>query len=196
LNPEALSEFFAGGEEYLRWIWELIAAHFGAGFRPVQAMDFGCGVGRLVIPMASRCEKAIGVDVSPSMIAEAKKNCKEKNIHNVEFVLGFDALDPSLKFDFINSFIVFQHMRKTQGMEVFRKMLSLLNPGGIGALHFNYRAEVSFKSTCVGVLRRRSQWANGFFNILRGSPWGAPWMQMNPYDLNALAAVLTMAGCP
>src|SRR5688500_636371 len=62
LNPEAFERFFASGEEYVSDLLVRAVRFAGEGFRPRSALDFGCGVGRLVIPLASRCARVVGVD--------------------------------------------------------------------------------------------------------------------------------------
>ncbi len=124
------------------------------------------------------------------MLAEARKNCVERGVSNAELILSLDALDAldaGARFDFVNSFIVFQHMRPEEGMKVFRRLLERLNPNGIGALHFQYRSEISRKSAWVARLRRRSGILNGIANLLLKRSWSAPWIQMNDYDLNRIA---------
>src|SRR6185369_4946723 len=121
LGKEALAKFFATGEDYIQMIWREIGIHLDPGFKPKVGLDFGCGVGRLAIPLASRCEAVIGLDISPSMLEEAKKNCRRMEIANVEFFTDTNALGPDRKCDFVNSFIVFQHIIPKKGFAIFRE---------------------------------------------------------------------------
>ena len=52
------------------------------------------------------------------MLEEATKNAKEMGAENIEFLLADDNLSElgSEGFDFINSFIVFQHIHLTVGI--------------------------------------------------------------------------------
>ena len=52
LNAEALKEFFESGQRHIEEIFKVIHTHLAPAFRPVRALDFGCGVGRLVMPLA------------------------------------------------------------------------------------------------------------------------------------------------
>jgi len=62
----------------------------------------------MVIPLAGISESVVGVDVSESMLNEAKRNCESLSIKNVSFVKGDDNLSAlNCKFDFIHSYIVF-----------------------------------------------------------------------------------------
>lgn len=52
------------------------------------AIDLGCGTGRHMQELAKKFELAIGVDVSPEMVYEARRLSVEKKITNVEFIIG------------------------------------------------------------------------------------------------------------
>ena len=51
-------------------------------------LDFGCGLGRLTQALGRRFDQAIGVDVSPTMVAEATELAAAGGIDNVRFVLN------------------------------------------------------------------------------------------------------------
>jgi len=112
LNEEAKNNFFASGKAHVDFVLETIKEHFDTNFTIQRALDFGCGVGRLTIPLSAACGQVVGVDASPSMLQEATKNAKEMAAENIEFLLADDDLSKveSESFDFINSFIVFQHI--------------------------------------------------------------------------------------
>ena len=132
---------FFTGKAYVDFALRTIKEHFDTNFTGKRALDFGCGVGRLTIPLSAACKQVVGVDASPSMLEEATKNAREMGAENIEFLLADDNLSAlgSEGFDFINSFIVFQHIPIDRGYRLLRRLLSLLNEGGIGALHFTYR---------------------------------------------------------
>src|SRR5262245_35218330 len=67
-------DFFQSGEDHVEWLFGTIADHVEPDFRPRVALDFGCGLGRVAIPLAKRCECVIGVDVSDTMLGQARKN--------------------------------------------------------------------------------------------------------------------------
>jgi len=95
LNEDVRREFFEVGQRHVEQIFKIIHTYFASGFRPSRALDFGCGVGRLVVPLAELCRSVVGVDVSESMLLEAKINCDRRGISNVDFIRGDDELHVS-----------------------------------------------------------------------------------------------------
>ena len=58
-----LDEFFATGEAEIAQVLE-VASGLGYPERYEQALDFGCGVGRLTNALARRFGEVIGIDIS------------------------------------------------------------------------------------------------------------------------------------
>src|SRR5215210_6999246 len=92
LDASVLETFFRSGEEDVRSLLQFAQDHFDSGFQPTRALDFGCGVGRLTIPLAGVCSRVVGADVAPSMLEEAQKNLRNKGISNVKLVVADDRL--------------------------------------------------------------------------------------------------------
>jgi SAM-dependent methyltransferase len=198
LTEDAKKAFFATGERYVESVFATVQAHFDPAFHPTRAMDFGCGVGRLVIPFARRCDAVVGVDVSPSMLETARANAREQGLANVSFVQGDDTLSRVTgPFDFIHSFIVFQHIPPKRGLEIFRRQISLLKEDGIGALHFTYswNGEVSPARKLLSIGQHRVPLVNMLTNMVKRRPLKEPPMQMNEYSVNRLLQALQECGC-
>jgi 2-polyprenyl-3-methyl-5-hydroxy-6-metoxy-1,4-benzoquinol methylase len=88
-----------------------VRKHLDKNFVPRKVLDFGCGVGRLLIPLSKLCEEVVGTDVSDSMLAKADKGLKKRDIHNFQLLKSDDdLLLLNGKLDFIHSYIVFQHI--------------------------------------------------------------------------------------
>ena len=186
--------FFASGEEHVARVLETTERLWGQGGR-ARALDFGSGVGRIVIPLARRWERVIGVDISRPMIAEAEKNCRDAGLGNVEFVRSSDELaDLRGPFDFIHSVIVFQHIPPARGRRIMERLVSLLAPGGVGALHFTYHIPGSSFWRAFSVLRQRFQPVNWAVNLLKRRSLTYPMTQMNAYDLPDLFRFLQGVG--
>src|SRR5207248_8888110 len=110
LDEEALAEFYRTGEEHVEFVLRTIARRINADFVPHSCLDFGCGVGRLVIPFARRGLSVVGVDVADGMLQEGRQRCADLGLTKVELVKGDDELAQVRgSFDLVHSFIVFQH---------------------------------------------------------------------------------------
>ncbi|HEX8319742.1 class I SAM-dependent methyltransferase [Longimicrobium sp.] len=139
MDDAARQEFFDSGREHVAKVVDVVRTRLDAGFSPRRVLDFGCGVGRLVIPFTELGSEVVGVDVSESMLSEARQNCSAQGIGNATFVLSDDDLSRvDGKFDFIHSYIVFQHIPRDRGTMIFRKLLERLTDGGVGCLHVTY----------------------------------------------------------
>jgi 2-polyprenyl-3-methyl-5-hydroxy-6-metoxy-1,4-benzoquinol methylase len=185
LTDEAKSEFFRSGQVYLDEVLRKVREHLDPTFAPRCALDFGCGVGRLVIPLSNIAQKVVGLDVSPSMLDEARSNCEARSIRNVEFCNSRDDLAQlEGKFDFIHSFIVFQHIPVRRGELIFDRLLMRLNAGGVSVTHFTFGKTTPFRRLLPWI--KRIPLAANLANLLRGKEFLYPHMQMNSYDLNRL----------
>ena len=156
-----------------------------ADFAPRSVLDFGCGVGRMLLPLAARCQRAVGVDVSESMLAEAGEHCRRRGLSNVDLVRSDgDDLSSLGTFDLVHSFIVFQHISPDRGEATLRELGRVLNPGGVGVLHFAYALKLRpwWLRDVIGALRTRALRLFG------------PIVEMYPYDLNRVFSTLHDGG--
>ncbi|HEY3527622.1 MAG TPA: methyltransferase domain-containing protein [Nocardioides sp.] len=191
-----MAEFFATGEEHVTAVLDVVRRTIDSAFEPTRALDFGCGTGRLAIPLAARCHRVVGVDISESMLAEARRNAQSRGFTNIDFVKSDNELTAITgTFDFVHSFIVFQHMPVRAGMSVLRAMLRLLEPGGVGALHFSYAREASRLRRLAYRTITIAPALHVVVNLIQRRPLRAPMMQMNDYDLSKVMGVLQRAGC-
>jgi 2-polyprenyl-3-methyl-5-hydroxy-6-metoxy-1,4-benzoquinol methylase len=165
-----------------------------AGHSRDRALDHGCGVGRLTIPLSRLFREVVALDVSSEMLAEADANASAAGRTNIRFDLADDRLTRAGRaFDLIVSHLVLQHIPVKRGLVVFSELLDRLSPGG--AFHIS----VSIRND-TGPLRWL-YWASAAIpgvkivqNILRGARWNAPAMQMNDYPLDDLVAELSKRG--
>lgn len=139
INDEAKAEFFETGEEHISSVVAEIRRVFDAEFSPKNALDYGCGVGRLVFPLTKVSENVTGVDISKPMLAEARANAERMGITNATFQSVDEFLSSKeAKFDLVHSLIVFQHIEPKLGLELLREVISRMKIGGFGALQFTY----------------------------------------------------------
>jgi SAM-dependent methyltransferase len=74
-----------------RWLREVQTAALAAlGLNPGDALlDLGCGTGAAVRDAAPTVRRAVGFDLSPGMIAQARERARAEGLEqNVEFVVG------------------------------------------------------------------------------------------------------------
>lgn len=196
LTEEKLAEFFRSGEVQIDFTVDEIKRHIDPDFAPRRCMDFGCGVGRLVIPLARRFESAVGVDVSPSMLEEAKRKCREANLENASFVESDDTLSRVTgKFDFIHSYIVFHHIPVPRGMALMKRLIELMNPDGVAAIQFIYAEDIAPFQRFKNWILRRSSAAMYLWCLLKGRSTQLAPMQFNRYSFNSLFNLLERNGC-
>ena len=183
-DEQAEEKFWSSGERHIKSVFEFVSAHLTPEFAPEEALDFGCGIGRLLFPMANRCTRVTGVDVSASMLKHAHEQLAAKDLSNISLVHADDGLfSGPEKFDLIHSYIVFQHIPLSRGYLILDQLLGRLKPGGVGILHYTFNNYKRHKW-----VRRIHGWPLGkqIGNFLRARPLAEPVMQMNEYDLNRI----------
>ena len=131
LNPdkEALEEFFRTGREYVEQELAYIRSTWPE-FAPERILDFGCGVGRLLIPMASRFGSAVGVDIAEGMRQLALSHAQAAGA-TIEV---FEDVPEGREFDWVNSFIVLQHIPPARGYAILAKLWNATASGGVFAV--------------------------------------------------------------
>ena len=143
LSEVARRKFFATGEQYVAWLFETITSRIDKEFHPSSALEFGCGVGRVLIPLANRCRRVVGVDIADSMLSEAHRNCVACGLTNVRLVRcdsTLSGVDGS--FDLVHAYIVLQHISPRRGCRVIARLLELLGEQGVAVLHLTYGTPV------------------------------------------------------
>jgi SAM-dependent methyltransferase len=108
-------------------------------------LDLGCGVGRLSFALADHFGEVLGLDVSPSLIAEAERH---KDRSNVSFYCGDGHrihLNDRRQFDTIFSFEVLHYLDPEILRENFASVFEYLKPGGEFVFEINC-ATISHKT--------------------------------------------------
>jgi SAM-dependent methyltransferase len=197
LNPEARERFFSSGRRHIGLVLETVRSFVDPNFQPIRSLDFGCGVGRLVIPLASQSKSVVGVDISPSMLAEAHRNCEFEKIDNVTLVQSDDSLSGvSGLFNLIHSYIVFQHIPPNRGEVIMQHLIDRLEIGGVGVLHFTYYyPPISGRSRLLLAAYRFIPFVHNLRNMIKGRPFNEPTMQNYGYNMNRLMQVLQENQC-
>jgi 2-polyprenyl-3-methyl-5-hydroxy-6-metoxy-1,4-benzoquinol methylase len=140
LDAGALHEFFDSGTAHMVALLERVETTLGPVARG-RALDFGCGVGRLTIPLRRDAgfDGVTGMGISETMLREARRNEKQAGCGRIDFVpsdANLSRLDGT--FDFVHSFIVLQHIPVARGERLVRRLVERLSPGGVAALQLPF----------------------------------------------------------
>lgn len=190
------TEFFVSGEKDVSETFHALE-RVAPGFRPRLAVDFGCGVGRVAIPIAARSEQVIGADISPTMLAEAVRNASARGVTNVRFIASSDLPAELRKApaDFVHSYIVFQHIPPREGLALASGLLQGLRAGGFGALHFVHKWRPGWIRRKVSELRRVIAPLNAALNVIQRRPLLEPSIPVFAYDESAIRDLLHRNAC-
>lgn len=123
--------FYEGGRRKVRKLMKRLDA-LGVPARSARALDFGCGAGRLTIPLADHFDAVVGVDIAPSMLALARMRTAGRP--GIEFRLdetGDQSLLASESFDLVYSGLVLQHMPSVAAaLTCLDRLCAAVGPGG------------------------------------------------------------------
>ena len=195
LEHASRAEFFASGEEHVARVLQIAHERIDPDYHPSRALDFGCGVGRILIPLAQLCEEVVGVDVSEAMLSEARRNCDDQGLSNVEFIPTLAALADDRQFDLVHTYIVLQHIPRKRGMQIVAKLIDLVAAGGVGILHVQYDRTASPLRKGANWARKHVPGVNDVANLVEGVPRRTPLMQMNVYFLDEIFRLLYGRQC-
>lgn len=127
-------EFFATGREEVNRVLGTIRDS-GVTVNTAAALDFGCGLGRLSQALAEHFQRVDGVDVSATMVEQARKFNQWPD--KVEYHLNVKtdlSLFPRNRFDFIYSAIVLQHIPPQDQFRYIAEFMAVLKVGGVAYL--------------------------------------------------------------
>lgn len=206
--------FFESGRGHAEAVLANCRRHFGEHFRPARVLDFGCGVGRVLLAFAELSDAVVGVDISESMLAETRRNCTRYGIANATLIKGDDRLSAvEGRFDLVHSTIVLQHVESERGLDIIARLVSLVAPGGCLSIHVTYGR--SYGDVHYGrpvpqppesprpLHRRVLSVLGGLPSLGRAprrvpeappDPASDPVMMMYHYDLSRIAYILHTAG--
>ena len=124
--------FYRTGEEQIAEVMDH-AEQFELPQNREAALDFGSGVGRLTRALAARFDRAVGVDISQTMVDNATRF--NEDVPNVSFQVN---ARPDLRvfddasFDLVNTRIVLQHLPdRAMILGYVAEFLRVLRPGGL-----------------------------------------------------------------
>lgn len=129
-------EFYrSGGDEVL-----LMRDYFRYAGRDLpsgRCVDWGCGLGRVTIPLASLFQQVVGVDVSKTHLSMAKTYISNLDLQIAQRIVLYHLIeDEDLlaqmfeKVDLVHSILTLQHMPPPLMMETLAVFARLLRKGG------------------------------------------------------------------
>jgi SAM-dependent methyltransferase len=137
------------------------------------AVDIGCGTGGALVVLSAEFDHVIGVDISMSNLALAKKRLEEHDVLNVTLLAGCaESLPlPDESASYVNASDVIEHVQDQEGF--MREAYRLLDEEGCFRLSTPNRyilgREGHVNLFGVGFLPRA--WQSRFVQIMRGIPY-------------------------
>lgn len=199
IDPAVRERFFASGRQFVDNLVAFIRKHISPQFAPKRSLDFGCGVGRLLLPMAHHSVEAIGLDVAPRMRELAIANAAQMGLTNVSVRESDDMLSAvDGPFDFVNTHIVMQHIPPSRGLLIIDRLLSKLAIGGVASIQITYAKSREFFMHEAGRAKYYRRDGDALIDIMPHAthrPDGE--VTMFDYDLNAVFALASQySGSP
>jgi SAM-dependent methyltransferase len=125
-------EFLATGESEVAEVMDA-AAELGWSTPRRQALDFGCGAGRLTRALGRRFETAVGIDISASMVETAR--ALNSDVERCEFRVNTSTDLGQFRdgeFDFVYSSLVLQHLPNGELVRGYvAEFLRVVSPEGL-----------------------------------------------------------------
>ncbi len=137
------------------------------------AVDLGCGTGRVTIPLAQRCERVVGIDVSPRSIERLQAKCAAAGITNIDtHIQSLETLELSPgSVDLVVSNYALHHLRDAEKARLLSRARGWLRPDGrlvVGDMMFGRGGAVDDRRIVAAklqVLMRRGP--AGWWRILK-----------------------------
>ena len=122
-----------------------------------DTLDFGCGVGRMTLPLSECFGHVTGVDISEVMIEKATQRLQ--GVDNVTLKARGDlSFMESDSVDLAHEFVVFQHAGPELMSGYLKEFFRILRPGGIRRLHAPVASSTDpVGSSAYGPAGRRDQ---------------------------------------
>ena len=130
---------------------DLLAALDRHGFGPTpraHVCDFGCGVGRVSLPLAQAFRRVTACDISPAHMMVGRAEAARQGRANIVFSLVTIAdFGMTTDFDVWYSHLVLQHNPPPVIAMILRRMFALLAPGGLAYFQVpTYREGYAFRA--------------------------------------------------
>ena len=133
-TPEQLGEFFERGRKLFTAHVQPLMAGLGPGD---VVVEYGCGAGRILKSVADAGVKAVGIDISPTMLEHCRALVPEAHALYALGAAGRTAA-PDGSAALVFSYSVLQHIGLLSAyVAALDEICRLLAPGGVIALQLN-----------------------------------------------------------
>ena len=153
------------------------------------AVDFGCGVGRVLAPISRYFTRAVGIDISESMLDEAKGNVDPQAELRLLKDNHLEVCLHEPPFEFIHSSLVFQHIPPQRGFRLLAGLCDSLATGGKMAIELPIAARYPVRYRLSQALKANALLCKLGRFLLRRPNAFEPIMQMHIYPLTRLLAL-------
>jgi len=171
-------EFFAHGTSEIDAVLAYTESA-GIALMKHDALDFGCGVGRLSQALGDHFANVVGVDISSTMIDEATRH--NRHGARVRYLVN-DVSHLSVfadgSFDFVYSNITLQHVPPEPALAYVQEFVRILRPGGTALFQMR-----------IGQLVEPGTLSSWFYRIKR-EYWRRFWQRIRgriPYEMHFVA---------
>jgi ubiquinone/menaquinone biosynthesis C-methylase UbiE len=95
-----------------------------------EVLDVACGPGTIVVTFARRVRRAVGLDATEAMLAQARKLASEQALKNVSWQAGdvYRLPFPDAAFDIVTCRFAFHHLEEPR--RAFAEMIRVCRSGG------------------------------------------------------------------
>jgi SAM-dependent methyltransferase len=194
LTPEHERAFFASGESLISWMLAVIDAGLAPQFAPMSTLEFGCGVGRLALPLARRPGSVVAVDRSAVMLDLARAEAARHGLGHIVFQTPEDLFAASRTFDLVVCYHVLQRLPRIEGLAILRPLLAAIGADGVGVFQWCSRARSPVPVRASRWMRERVPGVNAVVNQLRGKPADDPFIPTHVHETDEILAEFDAAG--
>lgn len=128
--------------------------------RDYEMLEIGCGIGRFEVALSPLVKRATGIDISPGMVAVARKRCAALHNVRIELTTGLDlAMFPDDSFDLVLAVDSFPYIVSV-GLQLVHRYFAeterVLHSGGHFVLmNYSYRDSLDSDRADVTSLAER-----------------------------------------
>lgn len=194
LTPQHEREFFASGETLVAWMLATIDAALVPHFAPMSTLEFGCGPGRLALPLATRPGHVVAVDRSDAMLRLARANAERRGLAEIVFQPAVEFLAQPRPFELVVCYHVLQRLPRGEALALVRRLQAAIAPDGVGVFQWCCRSREPLAVDASRWVRERVPGANVLANRVKGKPAGDPFVPTHVYGVEEMLAEFTAAG--